>query len=82
MPQIETIKASQAPKPAAPVSQVAQEVRAALEPLGKDEVLKIAPDAGKSIRGLKVSIGRIASNAGIKIRSWSDDEYVYVTKEP
>ncbi len=81
MPTIETIKASEAPPPPKKLSKIASEFQASLNTLSKDEVLRLAPDEGKSIRGLKTSVGRMASNAGMKIRSWADDDYVYVAKD-
>ena len=77
---IEVIKAADAPAPPKKVSKVAQEIVLALQGLKKDEVLKIAPEADKSIRGLKTSVGRVSSNAGIKIESYDDGQFVYVKK--
>jgi hypothetical protein len=77
---IEVIKATEAPVPPKKVSKVAQEVVLALQALKKDEVLKISPEADKSIRGLKTSIGRISSNAGIKVESYDEGGFVYVKK--
>jgi hypothetical protein len=78
---IEVIKASDAPGIPKKQSKVANELLNALGSLKKDEVLKLVPDPDKSIRGLKTSVGRITSNAGIKIQSWSDDEAVYIAKQ-
>ncbi len=81
MPYIETVKASDAPPPPKKLSKVADQLVSALNGLKKDEILKVQPDEGKSLRGLKTSVGRISSNAGIKIESWSvDDETLYVRK--
>jgi hypothetical protein len=81
MPTIETIKASDAPEVPKKLSKLAQELVTAINSLKKDEVLKLSPDPDKSMRGLKTSVGRISSNAGIKVASWSvDDEYLYVKK--
>ena len=46
----------------------------------KDEVLKITPDEGKSLRGLKTSVGRITSSAKITVTSWDDGTHLYVQK--
>ncbi len=81
MPTIETIKASEAPPPPKKLSKIAGEFQASLNALSKDEVLRLAPDESKSIRGLKTSVGRMASNAGIPIESWNDDSYVYVRRK-
>jgi hypothetical protein len=80
MPVIEVIKASEAPQAPKQRSKIAEEILTALEGLKKDEALKLRPDEGKSIRGLKTSIGRIASNAGMSIEQWDTDGYVYVKK--
>lgn len=82
MPRIETIKASEAPAAPKKMSKVAEQLVTALNGLRKDEVLKVEPDEGKSIRGLKTSVGRISSNAGIKVESWTDQDQtaVYVKK--
>ena len=81
MPQIEVVKASDAPAPPKKMSKVAQELVSALNGLKKDEVLALKPDEGKSMRGLKTSVGRVSSNAGIKVESWSvDDVTLYVRK--
>jgi hypothetical protein len=80
MPKIETIKASDAPAAPKKMSKVAEQLVTALNGLKKDEVLKLSPDEGKSLRGLKTSIGRISSGAGIKVSSWDDGENVYVKK--
>ena len=80
MPRIDVIKASDAPAPPKKLSKVASELLEALSGLKKDEVLKLTPDEDKSIRGLKTSVGRIASNATVKVESWDDGTAVYVKK--
>ena len=82
MPKIEVIKASDAPAPPAKMSKVAEQLVSALNSLKKDEVLRLEPDEGKSMRGLKTSVGRITSNAGIKVESWTDqaETAIYVKK--
>jgi len=80
MPVISKIKASDAPPPPKKLSKVASELVTALNELKKDEVLKLSPDEGKSMRGLKTSVGRITSNAGIKVESWEADGALYVKK--
>lgn len=81
MPTIETIKLSDAPPPPQKLSKITSEFQAALTALKKDEVLRLSPDEGKSIRGLKTSIGRMASSAGVKVESYDDGQYVYVRKQ-
>jgi len=80
MPRIETIKAADAPSPTKKASKVATEFLDAFNSLKKDEVLKVVPDEGKSLRGLKTSIGRIASNQGLKVDFWDDGQALYVRR--
>lgn len=80
MPIIEVIKASEAPQAPKKLSKVADQLVTALNNLKKDEVLKLTADEGKSLRGLKTSVGRITSNAGIKVTSWDDAAHLYVLK--
>lgn len=69
MPTIEVIKASEAPQSPTKLSKVADQLVTELGNLKKDEVLKLSPDEGKSLRGFKTSVGRITSNAGVKVSS-------------
>ena len=82
MPKIEIIKASEAPAPPPKMSASAQAIYSALSKLKKDEVLRLQPAEGKSMRGLKTSVGRVASRNNLKIESWTDEtqEYLYVRK--
>lgn len=81
MPRIEVIKASDAPAAPPKLSKAAEQLVNALNGLKKDEVLKLQPDEGKSLRGLKTSVGRISSRVGIKVESWNvDDQTLYVRK--
>lgn len=59
MPTIETIKAADAPQALTKRSKVKEEMVTALNGLKRDEVLKLTPDEGKSLRGLKTSVSRI-----------------------
>jgi hypothetical protein len=80
MPAFEIIKASDAPGLPKKQSPIARQLLEALSALKKDEVLKLTPDDGKTVRGIKTSVGRIAANAGVKVNSWDDGEAVYVSK--
>ena len=80
VPTIDVIKASEAPAPPKKLSKVANELMSALSNLKKDEVLKITPDAGKTLRGIKTSVGRITSGANVKVETWDDGSSVYVKK--
>lgn len=80
MPLIETIKASDAPPPPKKVSKVTTEFLNAFNALKKDEVLKMVPDEGKSLRGLKTSVGRMTSTQGLKVESWDDGQALYVRR--
>lgn len=80
MAQIDVIKAVDAPPPPKKVSKVASELIEALNNLKRDELLKITPDTGKTVRGIKTSVGRVSSSAKIKVESWDDGVSVYVKK--
>ena len=80
MPRIETIRASDAPAPPKTMSKVATELVNGTNGLKKDEVLKLTPDPGKSLRGLKASVGRISSSHGLKAELWDDGEALYVRR--
>jgi hypothetical protein len=80
MPTFDVIKAADAPAPPKKLSKVANELMAALSNLKKDEVLKITPDSGKTLRGIKTSVGRITSGAKVKVETWDDGSAVYVKK--
>ncbi len=82
MPRIETIKATEAPPPPKKLAKASAELLAAINALKKDEVLRLQPDPGKSMRGLKTSVGRIASGNNFKVESWTDsaEEHLYVRK--
>ena len=82
MPSIETIKASEAPAPPKKLSKASQEIVDAINRLKTDEVLRLQPDTGKSMRGLKTGVGRIASSNDLKIETWTDEaeKYLYVRK--
>jgi hypothetical protein len=82
MPKIKTIKASDAPSPPKKISKASAEIVGGIEGLKKDEVLRLEPDPGKSIRGLKTAVGRIAKGNNLKVESWTDDEqqFLFVRK--
>lgn len=82
MPKIETIKMSDAPPLPTKMSKGTAELLSAINRLKKDEVLRLQPDPGKSLRGLKTSVGRLASSNKLKLESWSDEDqtYLYVRK--
>jgi hypothetical protein len=80
MPLIETIKSSEAPGIPAKQSKYANELLSAINALKKDEALRLAPDPGKSMRGLRTGIGRITKGGDVKVAVWSDDQYAYITK--
>jgi hypothetical protein len=81
MPRIDVIKASEAPAPPKKMSKASSEIYNAIVKLKKDEVLRIQPDPDKSLRGLKTSVGRVASSNDLKIETWSDeDDVLYVRR--
>jgi len=81
MPSIEIIKASDAPGAPKKQSKFAADLLGAVNTLKSNEVLKVTPDEGKSIRGLKTGIGRVTKAEGVKVTTWSDDEFVYIAKQ-
>jgi hypothetical protein len=64
------------------MSKGTAELLNAINRLKKDEVLRLQPDPDKSLRGLKTSVGRLASSNNLKLESWSNEaqEYLYVRK--
>jgi len=64
------------------MTKATAEILAAFNQLKKDDVLRLQPDPDKSIRGLKTSVGRIASSNGFKVESRTDaaGEYLYLRK--
>lgn len=80
MPMIETIKAAEAPGIPKKQSKYAEELIHAVQSLKRDEALKLSPDEGKSLRGLRTGIGRITKGAGIKVSVWDDGHYAYIVK--
>jgi hypothetical protein len=51
-----------------------------IESLPADKVAEITPEDGQTVRGIKVSIGRIASARKIEIQSWDSEGKVYLKK--
>jgi hypothetical protein len=80
MPMIETIKAAEAPGVPKKQSRWAQELVTAVGSLKRDEALRITPEEGMTVRGLKTGIGRITKGAGLKVSVWDDGERAYITK--
>lgn len=80
MPTIKVITVKDAPPPPRKLTEETKTILDALNALKKDELLQLEPDEGKTVRGLKTSVGRIASNAGLKVESYSVDDVVYVKK--
>lgn len=58
-----------------------QEFIELVESLPENKVAEITPEEGQSIRGIKVSIGRIANKREIKVRTWDANDKVYVKRE-
>jgi hypothetical protein len=66
--------------PAKKTTGKASEYIEMIENLPEDKVAEVVPDEGQSLRGIKVSVGRIASKRGLKIQSWDDGTKVYVKR--
>ena len=65
------------------MADATSEMLNAIKGLKKDEVLlRIQPDADKSMRGLKTSVGRVASSNNAKIETWTDpaEDFLSVRK--
>lgn len=77
------VDASEAPMPPkkVPVSKSVKYFRELIENLEPGKVAIVTPDESQSQRGIKISVGRIATGMGKKVTSWSldGDENVYVT---
>jgi hypothetical protein len=80
MPMIETIKAAEAPSVPKKQSKWAEELTAAVSGLKRGEALRITPEEGMTVRGLKTGIGRITKGAGLEVSVWDDGERAYITK--
>ena len=78
--EVEYIREQDAPKPPRPVSKTAAEILGILNRLKEGQVAKVTPSDDRSIRGLKTSFGRVASNHGLKVTSWDDGAYLYVKR--
>ncbi len=69
--RVEMIKEKDAPKPPKQASKAAREVLKILDQIKPGDVAKVTAEEGQTVRGLKVSFGRVASNHGRKIQTWS-----------
>jgi hypothetical protein len=75
------VDAAEAPaKPVKSGSKSAGYFREIILQLEPGKVAVIEPEEAQSPRGIKVSVGRVASSMGTKVTSWSigDDPTVYV----
>jgi hypothetical protein len=71
---------SETDAPAAPkaMTRAAQESLAILNQLSKGKVARIKPGEGQTVRGLKSSISRVATNNKLKVTQWDVDGVLYV----
>ena len=78
----EYIEEKDAPNPPKPVNKSTAKFLEILEGLEKRKVAKVEPEPGQSLRGMKVSFGRLASNRGMNITTWSveGDDHLYVKR--
>jgi predicted RNA-binding protein YlqC (UPF0109 family) len=76
--EYEIISESEAPAVPKAMTRAAQESLALLNQLSKGKVARIKPREGQSIRGLKSSISRVASNNNKKVTQWDVDGVLYV----
>jgi hypothetical protein len=80
MPDFHVISAAEAPAIPTRQSQYAIELLNQVRSLEKDQVLRVTPDEGKSLRGLRAGIGRIIKAAGIEAKTWDDGIHAYIMK--
>lgn len=76
--KVQIISENEAPTPPKAMTRTAQESLAILNQLSKGKVAKIEPGDGQSMRGLKSSLSRVASNNKMKITQWDVDGVLYV----
>ena len=79
----EVIRDSEAPRPPKPQSKIASDVLAMLNGLEKNQVARLKIPEGMSSKGIRISIGRIATNNGLKAQTWTvqeEDGIVYVKR--
>ena len=87
---IEIIKEEDAPAvpiKAQPKSDYALEIAATLQKLSKGGVAKVPVPEGKEAKGVRIGIGRIASNMGMRDQFITyepdpPDNFVYIRKKP
>jgi hypothetical protein len=80
MPDFHVISASEAPPSPTRQSPYAIELLKHVNGLQKDQVLRVTPDEGKSLRGLRAGIGRIIKAAGIQVKTWDDGTHAYIMR--
>lgn len=78
MATVQFINESEAPAAPKAMTRAAQESLAMLNQLTKGKVARIEPSEGQSVRGLKSSISRVATNNKIKVSQWDVDGVLYV----
>jgi hypothetical protein len=80
VPGFTIISSSEAPKKPTRQSQYAIDLLKNVRALQKDQVLRVTPDEGKSLRGLRAGIGRIIKTAGIEAETWDDGTHAYIAR--
>jgi hypothetical protein len=80
VPRLKVIPLSEAPAIPTRQSQYAIELLRRVGALEHDQVLRVTPDDGKSLRGMRAGIGRIIKAAGINARTWDDGIHAYIAK--
>lgn len=81
--EYDVLKDSDAPRPPKPQSKIASEVLAMLDALKNNETARVRIPEGMSPKGIRISIGRIATNNGLKAQTWTvqeEDGIVYVKR--
>lgn len=78
MANYQIISEHDAPPPPKAMTRAAQESYAILHQLTKGKVARVEPGEGQTVRGIKSSLSRVATNNKMKIMHWDVDGVVYV----
>lgn len=72
--QIEYIKESEAPAPPRKMTKSAQQVLSALTNMKDNQVIRVRPDEGQTLRGLKSAFARVATSHKYEIQTYEAAE--------
>lgn len=74
----ELIDERDAPKPPKALSKSARAALEVIKSLKPGKVARVTPQDNQSVRGIKTSLSRVATNNEKKVEVWSIDEVVYI----